>query len=1117
MKREVIFVLVLVLFLMSLYPVYADEASQVEDAYTCLSSTVSQKGCSALSFDEKVFSNLASELCTQELLADSYNSNQCWPKSGCKLKSTSQAILALEDEIDTEKAETWLLQQTSTPQNIDWFLEIEILGAPSSQCIISYSGSSYPITINEDKTISTNAGPRLTRATAYGNYWLKIDHTLYNQETIRITCNHEFISTLLFMKQGTSTIHVSDTVHHSYPGTDEIAGTREIVHSLCFAQDGVCNYEGSLWGAFTLYLTEHSDYEYFLPYLLTLKDESVNKPFIPEAFLYFLTGKFETDLLLRQKYSSYWEESGYGKYYDTALALLPFGSNSPQEEKNSKTWLLSVQQNSGCWNNNNIRDTAFVLYSLWPKSGGLVSGICETRYDCPQVDCQEVSCTSNKCVYESVGCQNYDGCCLREEGCTANNDNDCEDIECDADSDCRNLDATSDPYCYDDKTLYRDVYTYSCNLNRGECTPNVVEEKVGSCSGSDVCKNGECITEGGVTTQCGWLRPCPTGEKCEGGYCVLDIICTSDSQCGDSEYSSEYCMDESNVYRDLYTYTCDLSTPAGECSADVIEEFVQECTGLQVCEDGECIQDGCAAGVEECSWWNKCEEGYTCDDYGCCFKEPDCLIDDDCNDGYICVNEYCVSEGECGEDNPCPPQECKEATCESGTCLYRNNCYIECEIDEECTYLNSQSLNYCDGSGDVYMEFYNFTCEDNFCDEVITENLIEDCGGKECYAGECIGEPGEGCASDLDCSFWEVCNLETGECYEEEDPCESDSDCNYGTCDLTTGNCIPYECDWDGDCPYGTCIDGECISLDCLDEGYTCDSPEVCESDGGIVMEGYFCNSDIHKCCDVEVVLNTCEFEEGIICEYGEECLNGVKKSVSDNLGYGEVCCVGGTCGKLETPFCVDKKGTCKSSCDEKTEDEKSYLCDSSSESCCVPKTTTDNPKPRGWILIVILLLLIAFAALGIVFRDKLRTQWIKIKDKMSGKKEKKKFEMPLTMHSNPQGRILPRRILPPGAHPQIPIQSRYPVRPGQPGQPMQGQTPSQAQKPSQPSQQSPQKPLQPSPQKSSQQTPPSSGKETSPVKTPSSASQPTKKPLDKPKGTELDDVLKKLKDMGNK
>ncbi len=1110
MKREVIFVLVFSLILFSLFPVYADEVDQFEKAYTCLSSTVSQRGCSALSFDEKVFSNLASELCTQELLADSYNSNQCWPKSGCNVKSTSQAILALKDETDTLKAQNWLLQQTSTPQDIDWYLEIEILGAPSSQCTIDYSGSRYPVTILEDKTFSSNAGPRLTRAAEYGNYWLEIDHTLYNQEPIRIQCNDEFISTLLFMKSGSSTVHVSDTVHHSYPGTDESSGTQEIVHSLCFSKDGVCNYEGTLWGTLILYLTEHNNYEYFLPYLLTFKDEAVNKPFIPESFLYFLTGKFENDLLLMQKYDSYWEESAYGKYYDTALALFPFGSNPPPEKASSKEWLLEVQQNNGCWNNNNIRDTAFVLYSIWPKDGGLVSGVCDTKYDCPQADCQEVSCVSKRCVYESVGCQNYDGCCLREEGCNANNDNDCENIECDSDSDCVYLDYISDPYCSDDKTLYRDVNTYSCNLNRGECTPSTVEEEAGKCSGSDVCKDGECIPDGGTTTQCGWLRPCPTGEKCVDGSCVLDIICTSDSDCGDSEYSSEYCMDESNVYRDLFTYTCDLSTSAGECSAEVIEEFVQECTELQVCEDGECIQDGCAFGVEECSWWNKCEDGYDCDDYGCCVKEPDCAIDDDCEDGEICLNEYCVG-GDCVIDEDCPPQECKEATCESGTCLYRNTCYIECEIDEDCDYLSSQSLNYCDTDGDVYMEFYNFTCEDNFCDEVITPNLMEECGLKECYAGECIGEPSEGCTSDLDCNFWEVCNLDTRECYEEEDPCESDSDCIYGTCDLTTGECIPFTCDLDSDCIAGKCVDGECVVLDCLDEGYSCDSPEVCEGGGGIVMDEYLCNSDIHKCCDIEIALNTCEYEEGTICEYGEECVNGIEKSVSDILGYGEVCCVGGTCGELETPLCAEKKGTCKSSCDEKTEDEKSYLCDSSAESCCVSKSTASTKKSKGWILIVILFLLIALAALGIIFRDKLRTQWIKIKDKMGGKKEKKKFDMPSSMHLNPQGRILPRRILPPGASPQTPLPSRYPPRPGQPGQPVQSQTPSQLQRPPQSS--STNQPPQKSPP--STQAPLSKGAQ--PVKPSSPTPQPPKKPLDKPKGSELDDVLKKLKDMGNK
>ena len=109
-----------------------------------------------------------------------------------------------------------------------------------------------------------------------------------------------------------------------------------------------------------------------MPYLITLKDDPTNQIYIPESFLYYLTGKFRTELLLKQRASSYWEESG-NRYYDTAFALLPFGYESPNEKSGSKSWLLSVQLRSGCWNNGNIKDTAFLLYSIWPKTPSFAS------------------------------------------------------------------------------------------------------------------------------------------------------------------------------------------------------------------------------------------------------------------------------------------------------------------------------------------------------------------------------------------------------------------------------------------------------------------------------------------------------------------------------------------------------------------------------------------------------------------------------------------------------------------------------------------------------------------------------------------------------------------------
>jgi hypothetical protein len=1076
MKREVIFLFVFIFALIFIPLIYADELQQVEDAYDCLSTRVNQTGCSSLSFDDRVFTALASQECMSELSADN-SSNQCWPKSGCRIKSTAQAILALNKKTDTTKAESWLLSQTSVPSGLEWFLEIE--SNKATTCDITYSGSTYKISIGDNKKISsTNLGRDLVLA--QDNYWLKISPSIYNKE-IGIKCADGFITTLLFKKADYPTVHVSDTVHYA-GATGE---TYEKVESLCFAQGGTCNYEGSLWAAIVLHsLDKDDELKPFLPYLITMKDEFQNQIYLPEAFLYILTGKFRIELLLKQRANSYWSESG-SIYYDTALALLPFGSSdSPTERENSKDWLLSVQQRSGCWNNGNIRDTAFVLYSIWPKYSSPITPVGECDYDfqCIDVSCKVASCGDDGyCSYEDYSCDDNDGCCA--PGCDYSNDNDCASIECENDGQCPDDDSSA-LYCANDN-VYQEIYTYSCNTADNMCETNTEEELVESCDNG--CDGGVCT--GG--SECdNWFNRCPTGQKCESGVCIPDggDCPNGDSDCPGTEYGGTYCSDDMTVYEGVFTYSC--NTAEGICIKQEEQQEVESCNEGEKCKDGACITEG-----------------------------NDCSIINWCNSGYHCENKVCVPDGECQVNDDCSEEACQDASCELGSCLYEyfgcyNNDYCcnpgcdssndndcgtgpECTTDAQCSDRNYEDQKYCggDSSSDVYINVYTYTCgSDGNCVENLTEKLVEECVNQDCYGGECFGTV-VGCESNDECDYPnEICVA--GECVDNvEPPCVDEYDCNYENC--VDGVCVPYDCNVDSDCFYGTCVNGKCIAdevLDCESEGDGhCTLQSNCDNSGGIILENYFCDGDFFECCSVEPTLNTCENEYGTICTYEETCL-GTPVDVSDNLDSGEVCCVGGECQIVEsTDSCEENSGTCRDTCDA-NEEEKSYTC-GSGEVCCLEKIVP-NKKSRGWILIVLLLVLIILAALGIVFRDKLRTQWIKIKDKLGGKKEKKRFEMPLTMHPNPQGRILPRRILPPGQSPtQQPPQSRFPFR-GAVSSSTPATTPgiSRPPQPSQPTQ--PAKPATPST---------------------TTTQQPPKKPEEKPKNSELDDVLKKLKDMGNK
>jgi hypothetical protein len=196
----------------------------------------------------------------------------------------------------------------------------------------------------------------------------------------------------------------------------------------------------------------------------------------------------------------------------------------------------------------------------------------------------------------------------------------------------------------------------------------------------------------------------------------------------------------------------------------------------------------------------------------------------------------------------------------------------------------------------------------------------------------------------------------------------------------------------------------------------------------GNILTDYSCVSGVYSCCDTPIPDVMCEEDKGgTICANYEIC-DGTEVIVSDTE-FGETCCTEGTCIKDVTPSanCVDNDGTCRSSCG--SDEEESFLYDCDSGSCCLAKETSEkSSKIWIWILLVLILL----SASGIVFRDKLRTQWLKLKTLFGKKGDKKRFEMPLTSHSStPQNRMFSRGILPPqlsrGPSTQRPA---YPQRP---------------------------------------------------------------------------------------
>jgi len=482
MKKGGLFVLSLlfVLVLSSSF-ISAQNATDVASkGYACLESKVANQ-CSSISTEEKIFTALALGRCKSELSADS-SANECWPADSCSIKTTAQAILALGS--GTKTAEDWLISQAINFPDINWYLQIEspITDNTPTTCRATYAGVSYDFTINNDRTLTATAGNCLTR---YQDYWFAISPNCYNEQ-FQISCDKSFLTSLLYKKPTGSTFYVSESTH-SAAGSGT---TTERVNSLCFAEGTTCNYEGTLWAAFVLKNKKYNISSY-LPYLVSQADD--NARFVPEAFLYSLTNGFKTDLLSKQMGNQYWELSG-DRFYDTAVALLPFQSTEIPEKTNSKNWLKEVQDAEGCWQGN-IRNTAFLLYSLWPRKSS--SGIATATKDC---EAANFYCMSAASCESSLGdvLDGYTGCfaevCCNKpkklESCEVQGGELCSKSEqCLDGVVVESLDTNSEKFCCT-KGICGQPQVSECEINNGICRSTCTsKEKLSSysCDGSSIC------------------------------------------------------------------------------------------------------------------------------------------------------------------------------------------------------------------------------------------------------------------------------------------------------------------------------------------------------------------------------------------------------------------------------------------------------------------------------------------------------------------------------------------------------------------------------------------------------------------------------------------------------
>jgi len=411
-KRGILSVILILSFLTILPLIIAQNSTEEDQAYSCLKSKLGENCGGSNSIEQLSFSILAmgydsdiQEDC--KLALGAKREDDSWGDDD--IKDTAQAILALNHiGVDVEAPVDWLLTKRELTEELNWFLQIDSNNA--TDCEISKNDANsedFEVLANKKVSGSSNC---LSPAVAEQNYFFQIDEDCFD-DTFTISCDRDFVTSVFYKMPGTQIYFVSSETH-SAPSDGE---TKEKISSYCFAPSSTanCDYEGSLWASLAL-AKAGKDVGAYIPYISAKSEE--NDEYLPSAFLYLLTedDDYYTELVDQQKQGKFWEETTSQKFYDTALALLALQGTSIQAVDDTKEYLFDIQDDSGCWNSNNILETAFLLFAGWPKDPDIsISG--RTRDDCePTFSClASASCTDD----DTLSSTNYycsgigDVCC----------------------------------------------------------------------------------------------------------------------------------------------------------------------------------------------------------------------------------------------------------------------------------------------------------------------------------------------------------------------------------------------------------------------------------------------------------------------------------------------------------------------------------------------------------------------------------------------------------------------------------------------------------------------------------------------------------------------------------
>jgi len=575
---------------------------------------------------------------------------RCWgigptrPTSiaNCHLFSTAFARLALSDE-NLTKVDNWILNQSKFFSELYWFIQLDTNRGAEMNCVIDYGGGSANISVSDNKTVRvlSQTGNNCFSATN-PNYWLAISKTCYQKETeFKIKCDVndtslDYTASLLYRKDADVR-----SQNYWYVGPDsEKAKSGETTalttKAYCLKDStGNCNYEATVWSAFALKEAENERYKDFIPYIVIMSTETNNLKYFPQAFLYLITGSIEAGqtVATMQEPSGFWcaisklitgtscSNTPYGQFYDTALAGLTEQGNLGTEKNGARYYLTNFSDGKTFlktriagndymyWKCNerntidqckDVRDTAFLLWSLWGKllCAGTGEedhclnhdGICKTACESGEEDVNFTCGSGEVCCVSSISQRN---CATNEGVCKSTCDSSEAELTQIA---CSGMNVCCKPYtnsyCISD--LWGDLCEYDemCIGDKLDSADNI---------GGRQCCAGSCTFGNAGDKTCSELSgyPCTANEVCvnEDTWDIIPFVNTlGDSRCCFDNYGISVCVQ--NTECSDIGEVCDSGK---EC--DVTPERTKD---EKECCSGICLSSCSSLGGEQCGTKETC-------------------------------------------------------------------------------------------------------------------------------------------------------------------------------------------------------------------------------------------------------------------------------------------------------------------------------------------------------------------------------------------------------------------------------------------------------------------------------------------------------------------------------